>query len=247
MKAAILIVPMTERTVWQLHKEGPIQSYKAKSFYLPVPSTKKVLEKRIQYVGKELAEQSSDAGQYALPNGVRISIDNLKAFAACLENVFIENEFIARRIGFLSNFDIRRSLELSRRLMTSHHIGVDDLVAAYLAGNRIYIPRSRITSGLVNGPHDHFRQDQSSFILNLFEVDASAISSPLLKLRLLSLLLDKENSVKNPLESYLTIGEIEGYFEPMGVPAQVTRANLQQLISYRLVSPYDPTEADVRP
>ena len=247
VKSAFLIIPITDRTVWQLSKEGPLQSYKSKSFYLPVPSTKKILEKRIQYVGKEIEAQAGKTGQYALPNGVRIKIDNLKAFAACLESVFIENEFIARRIGFLSNFDIRRSLELSRRLMTSHHIGVDHLVSAYIAKNEIEIPRWRITTGLVSGPHDYFRQDQSSFILNLFDVDASAINSPLLKLRLLSLLLDKENSVNNALDSYLTIGEIEGYFEPMGVPAQVTRTNLQQLISFRLIEPYDPTEEDIRP
>ena len=90
-----------------------------------------------------------------------------------------------------------------------------------------------------------FRLDQSDFVLDLFEISSSLISSPLLRLRILILLLDKQRSVHDPLESFLTCSEIEQYFEVIGISAQITRTNIQTLLNSRLVEPYNPTEGQV--
>lgn len=242
VKICFMIVPITDHTIWQLSKSGPLQSYRAKSFFLPVPSTKKILEKRIEYIGSEVNSSERVSGKYTLPNGIQVSLENLKGFVSSLEEVFLKNDFIARRIGYLANFDIRRSLELSKRLMTSPFIGIDRLIAAYINMTTLHVSRSNITLGLVNGQHEKFRQDQSDFILNLFEVHSKSIGSPLLRLRILSLLLDKQRSVNDSLESFLTCSDIEEYFEAMGVPANLTRTSLQKLLETRLIEPYDPTD-----
>ena len=39
---SFVICPITDRTIWQLSKAGPLQSYETRTFYLPVPSTKEV-------------------------------------------------------------------------------------------------------------------------------------------------------------------------------------------------------------
>ena len=246
-RICFLIVPITDHTVWQLAKTGPLQSYQAKSFFLPVPSTKKILEKRIEYIGQEIADSDPVGGRYALPNGFQVRLQDLRAFVSCLEEVFITNDFIARRIGYLANFDIRRSLELSKRLMTSHFIGIDRLIQTFITKNDINISRVSITQALVNGKYEKFRQDHSDFIVNIFEVDPNKIGSPLLKLRILSLMLDRHRSEHDPLESYLTCNEIEDYFDAMGVPANLTRSNVQGLIDSRLLEPYDPTDAEITP
>jgi cold shock CspA family protein len=245
VKVCFLIVPITDQTVWQLSKSGPLQSYNAKSFFLPVPSTKEVLEKRIRYVATAAGGGDQRSGQYMLPNGFTVSLANLKAFAGSLEEIFLNNGFVARRIGYLSNFDIRRSLQLSKRLMTSPYIGIDELIRTFLAKGNLEISQENLSRALVNGSHRFFRQDQSDFIVNLFSVNSSQISSPLLRLRVLVLLLDKQRSVNDPLESFLTCGEIEQYFEVMGIPGQITRGILQVLLDSRLVEPYNPTEGRV--
>jgi len=48
MKFTFVVVPITDRSIWRLSKDGPFQTYRAKYFYLPVPSTKEVLEKRLR-------------------------------------------------------------------------------------------------------------------------------------------------------------------------------------------------------
>lgn len=44
---SFVICPITDRTIWRLSKEGPLQSYTSHVFYLPAPSPKDVLEKRL--------------------------------------------------------------------------------------------------------------------------------------------------------------------------------------------------------
>lgn len=247
VKVCFLIVPITDQTVWQLSKSGPLQSYHAKAFFLPVPSTKEVLEKRIRFLASEaeLDQGKKKSGHYTLPNGFQVSLANLQAFAASLEEIFLNNDFVSRRIGFLSNFDIRRSLQLSKRMMTSPFIGLDDLVRAYLSSARLSISQENLSLALINGNQRLFRQEQSEFIVNLFSVSSSQISSPLLMLRILTLLIDKQRSVHDPLDSFLTCGEIEQYFDVLGVPGQITRACLQVLLTSRLIEPYNPTEGKV--
>lgn len=240
-----LIVPITDQTVWQLSKTGPLQSYEAKSFFLPVPSTKEVLGKRIAYFAEEVEKAEASKGNYALPNGIQVALEDLRAFVQSLEEVFLNNEFVSRRIGYLSNFDIRRSLQLSKRIMTSPHIGIDELIKIYLSRGALEVGVDKLSTAIVNGQHSHFRQDQSDFILNLFAIDPSLISSPFLRLRILVLLLDKQRSEHDPLDSFLVCGDIEQYFDVMGVPGQVTRAHLQALLEARLIEPYNPTVSNV--
>jgi hypothetical protein len=150
-KVCFLIVPITDQTVWQLSKSGPLQSYQAKSFFLPVPSTKEVLRKRIQFIASEVDETDTQSGKYSLPNGIQVALDDLRAFAGTLEEVFLNNEFVARRIGYLANFDIRRSLELSKRLMTSPHIGIDDLIRTFLSGGHLDVKSDSLSAALICG------------------------------------------------------------------------------------------------
>ncbi|MCZ4279581.1 cold shock domain-containing protein [Kiloniella laminariae] len=242
VKTCFLIVPITDQTVWQLSKSGPLQSYQAKSFFLPVPSTKEVLEKRIKYIAAEADDADQTKGHYTLPNGITVKLENLKAFASSLEEVFLNNEFLARRIGYLANFDIRRSLQLSKRLMTSPFIGIDDLIKNYISNDVLRITTKNLSLALVNGQYRFFRQEQSEFVSNLFSINPKNIGSPLLRLRILILLLDKQRSVHNPLESFLSCGEIEQYFVAMGVSSHLTRSSIQMLLDTRLVEPYDPTD-----
>lgn len=61
---SVIVVPITDRTIWRLSKAGALQSYSAKTLYLPIPSTKNVLEKRVQFIRRKLDEGAEKSGQY---------------------------------------------------------------------------------------------------------------------------------------------------------------------------------------
>ncbi len=241
-----VICPITDRTIWQLSKSGPLQSYKTRTFYLPVPSTKEVISKRVEFV-KEKAQGTtgSEASQYFLNKGIRLRINDIQGFAACVEDIFITEEYIGRIIGWLSNHDIRRSLEIAERIITSPIIKIEELVKAYVAGKRYQTSRRSAKQALIVGDYSFFNQTDSNFILNIFSVSPDGVTSPLTKMSILRLLMDKDFESKEPNKAYVVVEDILNYLEPAKLSRLVVKNHLTELLEYRLIEPYDPTDIKV--
>lgn len=237
---SFVVVPVTDRTIWRLSKAGPFQTYRSKLFYLPVPSTKDVLGKRISYLKKQ-TNTAKDTRSYFLQKGIRLSVDNIRAFAACSEEIFLNEPFISRRIGWLSNHDIRRSLLISQQVLTSPHLSIDDLVGAYLkvgATGQVKVSYRKFMQALIQGEYNAFQQDNSSFVLNVFDVSPDFPSTPLLRLSILKLLIDRAGE-QSGVGSYVPVAQIYSYCDSMGIGDDAVRAALNIMLSYRLVEPYD--------
>ena len=244
---SFVICPITDRTIWQLSKSGPLQSYDTTAFYLPVPSTKDVLEKRVSYL-KERIDQGADKdkGTYVLTKGLRLSIDDLNAFAACIDDVFVKTDYVSRTVGWLSNHDIRRSLNIAKRIVTSPIVSMEDLVKTYISERKLAVPMMRIQQALIFGDHSQFNQEASDYILNVFTVHADQITSPLAKLAILRVLMDKEKQAGNAEHTYMSLQDIQNYFEPCGLSHSAVRRHATELLKYRLIEPYDPTDQGVQ-
>lgn len=239
---SFVIIPITDRTLWQLSKSGPFQSFPSKSFYLPVPPTGSILSKRIDFLKKKIEEEKDGKrAEYFLSRGIKVSIENIKAFAVCLEEIFLNTTYISKIVGWLANFDIRRSLEISKRIVTAPSIHIDELVNMYLVQRRLSIPRGRVVRCIIRGSHNYFSEYQSNFIVNVFSIRPDGITSPLLKLSLLRMLADRAIQYGNVSEKYIPIDETEKYFEPMGFSSRNINYALENLLAYRLVEPFDPT------
>ena len=240
---SFIICPITDRTIWQLSKSGPLQSYEStRNFYLPVPSIKDVIAKRVEFIKKKAVDDSPPIKEYFTRKGIRLSIPNVNAFALAVEDIFINEDYIGRVVGWLSNYDIRRNLQIVQRIITSPIINIADLVKAYVIGKESHPSRRSIIKALLVGEYNYFYQQDSNFILNLFEVSPSSITSPILRLSILRLLIDiySENSKSEKI--YLSVENILNYFEPATVSRIVVEEHLKALLNYRLIEPYDPTD-----
>ncbi len=244
---SVVVVPITDRTIWRLSNAGALQSYSAKTLYLPVPSTKSVLEKRVLFIKRKLAEGPDKSHQYFTSRGLRIKLENMPAFAACVEEAFIRTDYIGRRIGALTNFDLRRGLELSQKIITSPILKVDELISAFFTRGDVQIEEKRIVQALLYGEYTRFRQDANEYVLNLFSLESGCLNSPLLRVSLLRLLIDKDNASSDELGAYITFQEIDHYFESMGVATRVVLACVEEMIKFRLIDPYEPTLEKVTP
>lgn len=244
---SFVICPITDRTIWQLSKAGPLQSYETTAFYLPVPSTKDVLEKRVSYLRERLEQGTDkDKGTYVLTKGLRLSIDNLNAFAACIDDVFVRTDYVSRTVGWLSNHDIRRSLNIAKRIVTSPIVSMEDLVKTYISERKLAVPMIRIQQALIFGDHSQFNQEASDYILNVFNVHADQVTSPLAKLAILRVLMDKEEQAGDAEHTYMSMQDIQNYFEPCGLSHNAVRRHAAELLKYRLIEPYDPTDQGVQ-
>lgn len=242
---SLAILPIKDRTIWRLSKAGPFQANASRVFYLPVPSTKDVLERRISYLkGKAIPAKRTQ--NYFLTKGIYLSLESIHAFAACMEEMFVREDFISRRIGWLTNHDIRKGLELSAKVITSPYLSIDELVAAYLkrTGNVVVsVKHRKFMQALISGDYNQFADDRHGFVVNVFENSEDFPSTPLLHLSLLKLLIDKggEQSSNNSA-GYIAIEQVETYFSAMAVSDDALREAVSRALEHRLIEPFDPND-----
>ena len=167
------------------------------------------------------------------------------AFAQSLEEIFVNIDFVGRLLGGLANFDIRRVLHLSHRVISSPFVSVENLVSTYLVGHAISVKPEAIHQALFKGDYTFFNQSDSDMVMNVFAIKPDHITSPLSKLRILRVLIDRDNAETDNEQKYMTVEELQKYFLPMGLGHISVLKLVDELFEYRLVEPYDPSAVHV--
>jgi cold shock CspA family protein len=239
----LIVMPITDRSLWRLSKAGPLQTYSSKMFYLPVPPTKEVLEKRVAYLKRKI-EEEKDQHSYFFAKGIRLTIENIRGFAACLEELFLNADFVSRRISWLANNNLRKCLELTQKLILSPIFSVEDLVKAFIVHGSVAALRldsRKFMQALLHGNYNAFQQDHNTFIFNLFAISPYFPTTPFLNLGILKLLIDRTGDDAG-ISGYISLEQVSQYFLAMGVSEPALDHTLSLLLSFRLVEPYDASD-----
>jgi hypothetical protein len=120
----LILLPITDRTSWQLSKHGALQSFDHEALFLPTPPTDQIIRKRIEFLHARAqdADRLKPDDRYFVKRGISLSVRDLRAFTHSLQKVFLETDNVSRWIGNLANADVRRSLRLARQFVTSAHL-----------------------------------------------------------------------------------------------------------------------------
>lgn len=264
----LVILPITDRTSWQLSREGALRSFENEALFLPTPLPRTVLQKRIEYLDLKLRDERRQPGHgYFIKRGIGLSIENLTAFTAALQAIFLRAAEVSTWIGNLANNDIRQSLEIARAVVTSPHLSVDELITAYLTGKRpagaphrttqsqnkrrrhphvateLDIPLYKVKRALIRGRYHIYPGEPNRYVRNIFAMEDEIETSPLLGLRLLQLLEDAGQSDSN--DPFVTVEQIVEYSRAMLVDSHVTLAWLSRMLNAGLCRSYDPTVTDI--
>ena len=239
--ASFIIFPVTDKTLWDLKKKQPQIIYPQKSFYLPIPPTKEVLKKRVGYL-RSVVEDEQQAARYMLACGIQLKVSNVKDFVTAMESLLISEEFVSKKIGSLANFEPRKTLEIARQVMCSPYILVEDFFQAHATGELYRIKGIKLDKAIILNQSKFFSQKENSYILNLFELDKEDITSPLLSIRVLTLLKDVWESDENHNSSFISVSEVCDYFDVIGVTSFSCKRVLDELLRFGLVEAYNPNE-----
>ncbi len=243
-EVCLVILPITDRTSWQLSREGALRSFENESLFLPTPPPRTVLRKRVEFLDEKLAEERREPGRgYFIGRGISLSIENLTAFTAALQTIFLRTGEVSEWIGNLANNDIRQCLELAKNVVTSPHLRVQDLVETYIASSNVHLPPHRIKRALIREQYDIYPGEVNRFVRNIYAIDDEIDSSPLFGIRILQLLSDAyESDTQDP---FMTLEQIIAYCQAMLVDSSVTLAWLGRMLESGLCLSYDPTVTSV--
>lgn len=234
------IVPITDRTVWRLSKAGALQSYAAKSFYLPVPEAKEIIFRRVAFLKNKLKAEPKAAKAYFSRKGFQVEVNDLQMLAEAVHKVFVENDYVSGLIGRLANFDVRRMLKLAERIFLSPKIAIDDIIKSKFGGPTITTNKFRTHRALIKSEYDRFYKNE--FVSNLFHTNAQRPESLLLAYYILWMLRQRVNNNRgdNIEAAHWLVAELCEFFEGCGVAEELVLQSVCRLYDRRLVEALDP-------
>src|SRR6516162_9101825 len=123
----LLLFPLTDRSAWSFSKTELFNIYSSKSYFLPTPPPREVFRKRLEYLKAKMRPSGKTQGLYDAGKGFRVKLESLEAFASAIEDIFVRQDYISNRLGSLANYNIRKTLALARRVITSSALNIEDL------------------------------------------------------------------------------------------------------------------------
>ncbi|MGA8356762.1 MAG: ATP-binding protein, partial [Xanthobacteraceae bacterium] len=236
------IVPITDRTVWRLSKDGALQSYSSRSFYLPVPDAKEIISKRVNFLKAKVQAPADAAQSYFSRLGFQVHVNDLAILAEAVGKVFLENDYVSGLLGRLGNFNIRVMLRLAERIFLSPEIKIDEIIRSKIGGPSVTADRNRTHRALLKGEYDRFSEAENEFVSNIFYTNRMRPESPLLAFYLLWVLRQRLNSVHDEgVESrHWQVSELCSLFEGCAVPDELVMQVLNRLYERRLIEALDP-------
>jgi cold shock CspA family protein/KaiC/GvpD/RAD55 family RecA-like ATPase len=242
----LLIFPATDRSAWSFSKTDIFNIYTSRSFFLPTPSPRQIFQKRIEYLKGKLQVSLGETkyAEYFVGRGIRVTIRDLGAFASVVESIFVDQDYASKRVGELSNYNIRETLRLSRRVITSSILNVEDLIRSYLTSQLAAPSPERFMNALVRGDYQFFKSGEEPLLFPLYQVDTTIRQSPLIHIRVLTLLQNLHTSATEHSARYITIGSIFAYFGVMSISEVAVQRSLEALLTAGLVEPYDLSKKD---
>lgn len=239
---SLVLVPITDTTSWQLARQGPMQSFYTESYFLPTPPTELVLRKRIEYLEKRIKEQGGEkGGTYFMDRGIPLAINDIKGFAACLQTVFINTGEVADWIGRLANQDIRRCLQLTREVVASPHINIQQLLTAFFSKSALEVDPDEVKMAMVRGRYDIYPAANNSFVQNIFSFVPELDTTPLIAVRILRFLETVWEGQTASSTRYAPKDSVLHYMQSMNVEPRAAKTCLQTMLETGLCLSYDPT------
>ena len=171
-----------------------------------------------------------------------MTIENIQGFAACLEAVFVREDFVSRRLSWLANNSLQKCLALAQMVILSPIFSVDDLVKTYIAYGKatpVTVNYRKFMQALLHGNYNAFQQDHNQFVWNVFAISPNFPTSPLLILSILKMLIESSGAASSAPAGYISVEQISRYFGAAGISEGAVEHTLAILLKARLVQPYD--------
>lgn len=245
----LLIFPVTDKSAWSFSKTDMFGIYQSRSFFLPTPAPREVFRKRIDFLKRNLSGNvnGEQRNTYFSSRGIKISIDDLNSFAQVLEDVFVNQDYTSSLIGELTNYNIRRTLLLSKKVITSSVFKIDDLIRSFIAQKTVAADFPKFMNALIKGDYEAYKRRDVHEIFPIFQVDQKIRQSPLMALRILALLESVDKAGKSVEEKHIDVQSVFDYFDAVGCAEVAVDRGLLSLLESRLVEPFDVSVRDLSP
>ena len=233
------VISLREESYWKNKEHGTLSAFHAVSYHVQPPRLNQVISKRFKYGQKLLSEIDRD---FVDSNENLITKEEMAGVLDRIcQTILARNSRHLRLLEHLSPHEIRRPLEFISRFLVSGHTNMDSLLKSYRRETSLEIGFHEFLKAIALGDTETYQESRSD-IINIFNVDGRSDASNLVRMTVIGRLLKAKFATTPVGEGFLSVTELVGDCEIMGVSPDTTRSVLALLNSKRIAE----TEAQDR-
>lgn len=171
---AFIILQMRDETYERFKFKPPLDTFRSGiAFHISPPRFIDVVKKRLDISLEYLSSRAADTQVYSLPSGARIVVPTSE-LGRFLQELYIElferRRNISRVMEALAGKDVRRALDMFVSIITSGHLGEDQITSNVRGGGEIRITEHNLLKILMRTDYVLF-SDDSGFVSNVFHFE----------------------------------------------------------------------------
>jgi len=229
---ALALLTMWEETYLRSKRGGSLSAYQTMAFVIPPTSVVDIIERRLEYLLKNLGEGGS--AQLLLPNISRLP--DVMKFAYLLRQSVLHN--MRKTRFFLESIamgNLRRAMEAFSDFIISGHTDADKMLSIYNIDDEYDIPLHEFIKSIGLGDQRHYQSNLSA-ILNLYSIGDESRPSHFTKWRLLEYLYFHRTRSSSAFGiGFIPTQTIKSEFAKIGTSEIDIVESLKLLGSYALV------------
>jgi KaiC/GvpD/RAD55 family RecA-like ATPase len=232
----ITIMTLREESFYRSAIQGVFDAYYIEKYIITPPDLRSILLTRIDYVLEKM-----DLPNPELQTLLKTNLDyvrrrkDIKDFLSVVRDTIFKSyrRSVVKFLSGTSGGDVRRALELFERFLPSGNIKIGEILDIYRRTGSYTIAEHQFVKSIALGSHRFFSK-QSSFLMNVFEID-EFLMSHFLKLKILNYAEDRA-SIDSPLErGFIAINELMKHAYEVSIPREAIEQSLLNLAEYGLI------------
>jgi hypothetical protein len=236
---AFIFLQMRDETYERYKNKPPLDTFRTGiAFHISPPRFIDVVKRRLDLSIGYLAQTARDVHTYTLPSGARITIPSTelgKFLHELYVEIFERRRNISRILESLAGLDVRRALEMFVSIITSGHLG-EDQITSQVRGE-VKITEQNILKILMRAEYRFF-SDNTGFVTNIFhfENDWKKPNNFILPEILFYLAQNRKRKGQAGVEGYFSIRHLADEMQRIGVDAEDTLAGANYLLKRYLIN-----------
>lgn len=224
-----VFVSLRPETFHNSIKEGALSGYHPKAFTIAPPRLDNVIEKRLEFARKIT---NGEIPLAKFEGSVGLNLSTLGELIEVLIYSFENNYDLYTFIDNICNGNIRLGIDIVKNFLGSGHVNTQKIVDIYKKQGRYTIPLHEFIRAVIYGNNKHF-DPESSYIVNLFDINYEDKKEHFLVLILLSILNSKVTSGKD--KGFAETVQVSNHLQGLNFTIDQVDKSINEAISKKLI------------
>lgn len=235
----VLILSLREETYFKSSTRGVLDAYYVEKFGIPPPYFKRMIELRLDYAVTLLESSSEkivDLMKIEPPDEPhrKLLVAFLKIVKESIGYTGPASKSISNFINSISKGNMRQALEFFYDFLVSGNTNVEEMLGLYFKTGSYKIPYHGFLKSVILGDRKFYSSD-SSFVMNLFDVNTNYSNSHFVAIRVLKYGFDRMQTSASAGRGMVEISQLLAEAEKIGMSLQGVRDTLDRLFRFKLV------------